>query len=324
MSVFFVRSNQVTNVNGENFGYPANPNGTTLQIPCSDSQIIGSYWRIPQTQGPRVTGYQYIVDNGTDVPPTADAIKILRVKLTNTAGITQVDFAIANDDNVPTTSPANYFAYLCDGLGGSLPVMPTQVIPIPIMQQDPQSTASDGTNTFIFAFPSNPSGFEYQVDGVWFNGLEPATEFDGSGLTTTSLVATWANSNWGDYGAWSSPAAGILKLVSATSDTVPVSKAGIVSELAPKNWCFDLSAYGASPTQVNGLKIGTGDIIPFPAFMLTNNTTTLLNVLSRILPSSTIFSQAVSHKLGINSPVLVLKLYSDTTLVETASGAVCS
>ena len=88
MSVKFVQSNQVTNVNGEDFGYPANPNGTALQIPCEDTEIIGSFWRIPQPLGNRLQGYQYIVDNGTSVKPTPDAIKILRVKLTNTAGIT--------------------------------------------------------------------------------------------------------------------------------------------------------------------------------------------------------------------------------------------
>lgn len=324
MSVQFVQSNQVTAVNSENFGYPANPDGTSLQIPCSDTEIIGSYWRIPQMSGPRVVGYQYIVDNGSSVPPQEDALKILRVKLTNTAGITSVDFAIADDDNVGTSSPANYFAYLCDGLGGSLPVMPTVVIPIPIQQQARQSTNSSGDNTFIFALPNNPNGLEYDVLGVWFNGIAPSPDYDPSGITTASGFATWADSNWGDYGTWTSPAAGIVQLVSTTSDTVYVENAGIVSQLTAVNWCFDLTAFGASPAQVNGVAFGSGETIPLPAFMLTNNTTTLLNKLAKVMPPSTIFNQSVTDKLGINTVMPTPKLYSDTTLISTAGSGVCS
>lgn len=320
----FVMSNQVTNVNGEDFGYPANPNGIPLQIPCTDTQIIGSFWRIPQPLGNRLQGYQYIVDNGTPNPPVPDAVKVLRVKLTNTAGITSVDFAILNADNIATTSPPNYFAFLCDGTGGTLPVMPTVAIPYPILQTPPQSTdPTTSANTFIFPLPDNPAALQYQVNAVWFNGAAPTTPFAPSGITTAALFATWANSNWSAFGTWSSPATNILKLVSLTGSATYVKNAGMNVDLAPVNFCFDLTAFGASPVNVNGVKFGSGNIIPIPAFLLTNNNVTLLNQLIPVMSSMTIFNTSVSHKLGINTIQATPKLYNGLTLVSTAGSGTC-
>lgn len=324
MGVKFVQSDQVTNVNGENFAWPANPDGTPMQIPCENTEIIGSYWRIPQVIGGRVAGYQTQVDNGTSTKPTPDAIKILRVKLTDTAGITQVDMAIADTDNVPTSSPVNQFAYLCNGTGGTLPVMPTITIPVPIQQNTPQVTNnSNGDNTFYFPFPDNPNGLEYNVQGAWFNGIDAVPAFDPSGLTTVADVATWANSNWSDYGTWSNPGGGnILQLVSTTSETPQVAAAGIVVDLTADTFCFNITAY-STPTNVNGIKFGSGGIIPITAFLLTNNNVSLMNNIQKYFDSGAVFNTGTSHKLGVTTVLGTPALYNDTTLVVTAGAGAC-
>lgn len=322
MAIKFLQSNQVTNVNGEDFGYPNNPNGLPLQIPCEDSQIIGAFWRIPQTQGDRLIGYQYLVADGSSTPPQPDALKILRVKLTNTAGITQVDFAILNTDNLASSSPANQYAYLCDGLGGTLPVMPTVTIPAPILQSGPQITDATGDNTFIFPFPDNPSGLLYTVFAAWFNGAAPTPTYAPSGITTAAQFVTWANTNWSTYGTWTNPSTDIVKLYSPVGAGTPVNNAGIVVYLTPVNYCFDLTAY-SSPTSINGVQFGTGSIIPVPAFLLTNNPVTLMNVLIPIMSSRAIFSTTVAHKLGINTVQATPKLYNGASLVVTAASGTC-
>src|SRR6185312_8250023 len=167
--ITFVQTNQAVKVNANNFAWPNEPNGVPLQIPCQNMEIIASYWRIPQYQGNRVTGYAYVVCSETSTKPQPDALKVLLVKLTDTAGITTVDMAILDTDNNSYSSPPNQLAYLCDGLGGTLPVMPTVTIPVPMQQSGPQ-TDTNGLNTFVFTFPSNPLGLGYTLNGAWFNG----------------------------------------------------------------------------------------------------------------------------------------------------------
>lgn len=321
----FVQSNQVTNVNGEDWAYPANPNGTQLQIPCSDSEIIGSYWRIPQSLGNRVIGYQYQVDNQTPNPPTPDSIKILRVKLTNTAGITQVDFAIVNTDHIATTSPPNQYAYLCDGVGGTLPVMPTVTIPYPILQTPPQITDNAGDNTFIFPFPANTGGLEYQMNSIWLNGAAPTPAYVAAGITTVAGVVTYANAHWGIYGTWSNPSTDILQLYSPVGATQQVANAGMNVQLAPVNFCFNLTAY-STPANVNQVKFGTGPLIPFPngAWLLTNNNVTLMNQLVPVMASQTVFSTSVSHKLNVLTVQDTPKLYFNGSLVVASTAGACS
>lgn len=324
MGVPFVQSDQVVTVNSQNWAWPNNPNGTPMQIPCENTEIIGSFWRVPQMLGNRVIGYTDLTAVNQTVKPQADAIKVLRVKMIGNGGITTLDMAIADSDNVATTSPPNQFAYLCDGSGGTLPVMPTVTIPIPIQQLGPQTTdATTGDRTFIFPFPANPSGLLYNIQGIWLDGAAPTPAYVAAGKTTVANVVTYANANWSSFGTWSNPSTNILKLVSATDDVQYVAKAGIVVSLAPAATCIDLTAF-STPVAVNGVKFGTGDIIPVPAFLLTDNNATLYNVLRNIVSSGTTFNLATAHKLGITTVQALLHLYNDSSVVASATAGACS
>lgn len=324
MSNKFVVTNQAVEINGEVYGYPNNQNGTTMYIPCEQTEIIGSYWRVPQKQGGRLIGYQYVSDNGGTIPPTADSIKVLSVKLTNDAGITNVIFAILNSDNVGTTSPPNQLAYLCNGNGGTLPVMPLVTIPYPILQTAPVNTDSSGTNTFVFSFPANPLGLEYTMNGVYFNGLVPTPAYAPSGITTLAGVVSYMNTNWSVYGTFTALSAVTIGLSSPTSASTQVFFAGINVDLTPTNYCFNLTAY-STPASVNQVQFGSGTILSVPAFQLTNDPVVLMNALIPVMSSGTIFNPTgVAHKLGINSTQATPKLLFDGSAVVTASAGVCS
>lgn len=292
MSVLFVQSDQVVEVNAQSYQWPNYPDGISKQIPCENVEIINSFWKIPQMQGNRVVGYNYLVATD-DQKPTPDSLKILRVK--DTRDNTEYGFAIADTDNIATSSPPNEFAYLCDGTGGTLPVMPTVTIPVPIMQSDPQSTATDGTNTFLFPFPANPNALEYAIPYPWFNGVAPVTAYAPSGLTTVANVVTWANSNWGDYGTWSAASTNVLKLESATSDTIPVSQAGMEVSLTATNFCLTLNV---AADAVNGIKI-SGQVYPItPMLAGRTNRQALIDAIRKYFPGAT-FSTSVTNKINV-------------------------
>lgn len=326
--ITFVQSNQVTAVNSNEFGFPNNPNGVPLQIPCQNMEIIASYWRIPQYQGNRVTGYAFIVCSETSTKPTPDALKILRVKLTDTAGVTTVDMAILDTDNNSYSSPPNQLAYLCDGLGGTLPVMPTVTIPAPIQQSTPQTTDANGNNTFIYSFPSNPLGLLYTLNGAWFNGLAPYFAFNPAGITTVAQFVTWANSNWSNYGTFTALSAVTLKLVSnvgtVSPSDIPVFASGISMDLTPVNFCFDLTAYSTAAV-VSQFEFGTGGLQSFrEPFMLTDNPVVLQNQLIPVMSSGTVFnSTAVAHKLNILTTMATPKLYNNGVLVVASTSGSC-
>lgn len=324
MAIQFVLTNQLVNANSEDFAYPNNPNGAPggMLIPCPETQIIGSFWRIPQAQGNRIIGWNYIVAT-TSVKPRPDALKVLSVKFTTSAGVTQVYFAILDSDNVGTSSPPNQFAYLCDGLGGTLPVMPTVTIPLPILQSGPQITDNTGDNTFIYSFPSNPDGLEYVMAGVWFNGLVPTPAYAPSGITTVAEFVTWANANWSTYGTFTALSATTFQLYSPVGAGTPVNMSGMIVTLAPVDYCFDLTSY-STPQNIDGVKFGTGNIISVPAFQLTDDPTVLMNVLHNIMSAGTIFDPtSVAHSLGINTTQDTPKLYLAGVLKVTADSGTC-
>lgn len=303
MSIAFVRSEQVVTVNAENFQWPNQPNGVAKQIPCQNVEIVNSFWKIPTTLGNRVTGYNVIVAN-TSTKPTADSLKVLRVK--DTRDNTEYEFAIVDTDNIGTSSPPNQFAYLCDGLGGTLPVMPTVVIPAPIMQSKPNNPANNttGTNHFVFAFPANPLGLLYSIPFPWFNSVGPTTPYVPSGITTAALFVTWANSNWSTYGTWTS-SGDIVTLASPVGAGIYVLLAGMQVYLTAVHYCVTLNA---SPDIIDGVKISNaffklpgGAIsagrtnIPaviqaikplFPNAVITNNITNKIDILTTQLPQA--------------------------------------
>ena len=203
--------------------------------------------------------------------------------------------------------------------------MPTVVIPYPILQTPPQSTDNTtGANTFIFPFPDNPAGLLYTMNAIWLNGAAPLPAYVSAGKTTVAAVAAYANTNWSDYGTWTNPSTNILQLVSETDDVQQVLTAGMNVALTPTNFCFNLTAY-STPASVNGVKFGSGPIMPVPAFLLTNNPITLMNVLAKVMSSQTVFDPtSVANKLGILTVQAQPKLYNDAVLVETATAAVCS
>lgn len=321
----YVRSNQVVHVNGQDFAWPANPNGVPggMSIPTLGTQVVGPYWRIPQTQGPRVIGFAYLVADNSTTKPQPDALKVLSLKLTGEGGVTNIIIAIADNDEYPGTTPASQWAFLADGLGGTLPVMPTVTIPVPIMQQDAQVIdPSTGARTFIFVLPDNPLGLLYNVNGIWFNGLVPSPTYVPAGITTPAGFAAYGTTNWSDYGTWSATG-NVVKLVSPTSAVIPVTKAGIDVNLTPTDFCFDLSAY-STPALVNGIRFGgTATIIPVTPFMLTDDPNVLLNVLKPKMAPSTVFSTAVANKLGVKTVQDVPKVYNGAVLVETSTAGAC-
>jgi|GEM_PF-4444105 len=322
--ITFVQTNQAVKVNANDFAWPNEPNGVPLQIPCQNMEIIASYWRIPQYQGNRVTGYAYVVCSETSTKPQPDALKVLRVKLTDTAGITTVDMAILDTDNNSYSSPPNQLAYLCDGLGGTLPVMPTVTIPVPMQQSGPQ-TDTNGLNTFVFTFPSNPLGLGYTLNGAWFNGAAPYVAIDLSGITTVAGFVSWANSNLSNYGTFTALSAVTFKLVSNTaSATIPVFAAGISVDLTPVYFCFSLSGY-STPAVVNQFEFGTGGIQNFKVpFMLTNNPVVLQNQLIPVMSTGTVFdSTSYSHQLGILTTQALPKLYNNGVLVVASTAGIC-
>jgi hypothetical protein len=327
--VNFIQSNQVLGVNGQKYIYPNyvtglnsgpnDPQTVKRTIQTQNIVIINSFWFIPQVQNGRVIGYAEETAINTSTPPTPDSIKILRIK--DKQDQTEYDIAIANTDNIATSSPPNQFAYDADGLGGTLPVMPTVVIPFPVIQFPPTSVVGSN-NIFTFVLPNNPLGLEYNIPAAWFNGIASAPAYSPS-ATTPGAFVTWANTHWSAYGTWANPTGVIITLTSATSN---VSNAGFIAALIPAPFCFDLTAFGVSPAQVNQVKFGTtGTLLSFPgAFVLTNDPTALAAQLAKMMTAeSTTFGFAVAHKLQVNTVYDVPKLYNNGTLVVTSTGGSC-
>lgn len=322
----YVADGQVVGVNGEMFIYPNYITGVVGALPtklinCYDMIIINSFWLIPQVVGNTVARYNELLAVNTTIKPTVDALKVLKVK--DKTDQSEYYLAISDTDNAISTAsppaPTNYFAYLCDGSGGSLPTMPTVTIPFPLIQFAPSST--DGTdNTFTFPFPSNPLGLLYSIPAPWFNGVAGTPVYAPSGITTAALFVTWANTNWSGYGTWTS-SGDIVTLVSAVTN---VTLAGMQVALTPKAYCFNLTAY-STPAQVNQFKFGSsGTLISVPAFMLTNDPVVLMNqLMKKMTAESTTYGTSVSHKLQVNTVYDTPKLYNNGVLVVTSSAGAC-
>lgn len=323
MSVNFVQCPQVVGVAGQAFVYPnyvlGVVNGISKQISCQNVTIINSFWKIPYVVGTVVTKYTYEVAINTSTPPTKDSIKVLIIK--DKQDQTEYEIAIANTDNMAASSPPNQFAYLCDGLGGTLATMPTVTLPFPIIEFPPTSVVG-GNNIFTFTFPHNPLGLLYSIPAPWFNGLLGAPAYAPSGITTPAQFVTWANTNWSAYGTWANPSGDIVTLTSVSTN---VTNAGMQIALTPAAFCFDLSAY-STPAAVNQVKFGTGGVlISVPAFMLTNDPTVLAAVLQKVMSAeSTSFGFAITHKLQVNTVYDVPKLYNNGSLVVTSTAGACS
>jgi hypothetical protein len=330
--VQFVESDQVLGQNGRKFIYlnyitgkvsdPSDPRTLRRQLAVDNMVIVNSYWWVPKVQNGHVIDYTELTAINTNIRPTPDSIKILRLK--DKQDQSEYDIAIALVDNTTIVSspplPTNMFAYLADGLGGTLPVMPTVTIPFPIIQFDP-SSVSGGNNTFTFVFPSNPLGLLYSIPAPWFNGAAGSPAYSPAGITTAAQFVTWATSNWSAYGTWASTG-DVVTLVCADTN---VTKAGMVIALTPANYCFDLTAY-STPALVNQVKFGTtGTLISIPAFNLTNDPTVLINALNKIMSAeSTTYGTAIAHKLQVNTVYDVPKLYVNGVLVVSSTAAVCS
>ena len=326
MAVNYVQTNQATGHNGVdltalNFQTGV-VSGQTVAIPTAQNGafIVGAFWRIPVVLSGTLIKYQF-AEAFDSTKPQPDALKVLRVKWDRESW----DFAILDTDYVGST---NTFGTLADGLGGSLAIMPTVTIPFPIIQDAPVATTSDGTRTFIFSFPANPNALTYSIPWPCFNGVagtpaySPATQSPPVTVTTPAQFVTWANTNWSAYGTWSS-SGNIVTLLTISSDSVYVDHAGVLAQLTPTAWCLDCTSF-STPAAVNGLKIGTGSIIPFGAFMATNaNMQTLINAIKPHFEDGAVFT-IVGTKINIVTVLPVLTIYDGVTLVKTATAGVCS
>lgn len=315
----FVQSNQVITRNNEVFAWPNYPNGLSgQQIPVDGTVIVNSFWRLPRTLGNRVIGYDEQLAT-TATKPRADAVKVLRVK---DASNTVWEFAITDDDNIATTTPANQFAFLSNGLGGTLPTMPAVTIPYPIMQTGPQSVVA-GDNVFVFAFPANPNTRLYSILFPWFNGAAPTQAYEPAGITTPAQFVTWANTSgkWDGYGTWSSSGT-VVFLNSNSADTIFVEEAGIQIALTPANYCLTLNA---SADAVNGIKID-GAIMPIPAIMAgRTNRAALIQEIQKYFPGG-VFTTAITNKINVLTIRLPQDMRNDGVAVSglTWSAGVCS
>lgn len=320
MAVNYVQSNQVITHNGvdlTNLNFQTGVvTGQTVNIPTAQQGafIIDAFWRIPVTLDGILINYQY-QQAFTSTKPKPDALKVLRVKYERDSW----ELAITDSDYVGTT---NAFGTLADDLGGALATMPTVSIPFPIIQGRPVTTNTSGTNTFVFAFPQNPLALLYSIPWPWFNGVAPATPYAPTGITTPALFVTWANTNWGMYGTWTSNG-NIVTLSSPTSATIPVTRAGVLASLTPASWCLDLTSF-STPAAVNGMQLGTATVIPFGAFMLSSaNLQPLINAIQPHFESGAVFA-ITTTKINITTVSAVLKIYNNTTVKATATTGVCS
>jgi hypothetical protein len=314
MAIQFVTSNNVLSVNGEFLTYPLYPQGITKNIPCR-STVAGVYWLIPRTQGNRVIGWQELT--ATDATkPSPDAQKVLRLKDALDAN-TEYEIAVGDSDCITTNS----FIDNCNGCCGDTPVMASLTVPSPILQLPPnQPVDSDGTRHFTFPFPSNPNGLLYAIPFPWFNGAAPSPPYAPTGITTAALFVTWANTNWGEYGTWTS-AGDIVSLANDDSDTIPLSLAGMQISITPKTWCFTLTSF-STPAAINGIQFGTGATFTFPPFMLTNtNQVTLINAIKKFLPEST-FTVSSNH-LQLTTVQATPKLKNGASTIATAVAGTC-
>lgn len=313
MAINYVDTLQCVEVNGQSYQWPNYPNGIQKVIPCR-ATIMGVFWKLPVTLGNRLISYNYRVAVDA-VKPTPDALKVLRLKDALDAN-TEYGIALLDSDGVTGYS----FIDNCNGCCGATPVMATVTIPQPILQSPPQTSVA-GVNTFVFPFPANPNALLYDIDFPWFNGVGPVTPYVAAGITTAALFVIWANANWSDYGTWSS-VGDVVRLASEDGVSVIfVTEAGVAPNLVPAPWCFDLTAF-STPAAVNGVQFGTGSILPFAPFMLTNvNQTTLQNRLTPFMPFATF--TPITNKLTVTSLQAVPKLYDGVTLIATATAGVC-
>lgn len=327
--VNFIYCPQILNENGQFYIYynyitglvcgVGEPNTVAKQLATGNLTIVNSFWLIPRVQGGRVIGYAIETAINTSTPPTIDSCKALLVK--DKQDGTSYYIAIANTDNIATSSPPNQFAYDADGLGGSLPTMPTVLLPFPLIQNPPTSVVGSN-NIFTFLLPANPLGLLYSIPAAFFNGLLSTPAYAPAGITTPANFVTWANANWSAYGTWANPSGTIITLTSATTN---VTQAGFIAALTPKAYCFDLTAY-STPVAVNQVRFGsTGTLISVPAFMLNNNPAVLQSVLQKVMTQeSTSYGMAIAHKLQVNTVYDVPKLYNNGVLVVTSTAGVCS
>ena len=310
---YYINQNYVTGLNAG----PNDPQTVSRQLATANIVIVNSFWLIPRVQNGHVIGYAQETAINTNVKPQVDAIKVLMIK--DKQDQSEYLIAIGDNDNIATSSPPNIFAYDADGLGGSLPVMPTVVIPFPIIESKATSNNS-GVNTFTFQFPANPLGLLYSIPSPSFNGAYASTAYAPSGITTPAQFVTWANTNWSTYGTWANPSGDIVTLASST-----VISAGMIIALTPTAYCFNLSAF-STPATVNQLKFGTtGVLLDITPFTLTNNPSVLSNQLKNYMSSqSTTFGYAVANKLQVNTVYATPKLYNSGVLVVTSTAGVCS
>lgn len=323
-----IQSNNVLERQGVTYLYPDTPQGLTdIIIPVIGTVIAEVCWKIPIQQGSGVISYKNAAVNALSptVPPTPDSVKMLLLKNNDqnqTWGI-----AIANTDQV-TTSAWNTAA---SAAAGTVQVMPAVTVPLPIIQYGPVSTDGSGTNVFVFEFPVNPLGLRYNITAPWFNGIAPTAPYVPASSTTLAGIVTWANTsgNWNMYGTWSAPTTTTLQLSSPTSATIPVTLAGMNPILQPKPQCLDATST-STPAAVNGVQFGSGPVIPFPAFMLTNTAaslTALINSIQPLVPAATFVIQSGNNKITITTVQGIVKIYNNASTVLTASavayGSVC-
>lgn len=316
MAIQFVTSTQVLEINGDTAPYtwPNEPTGITKSIPCK-SEVMGFFWMVPKVQGNRVIGYS--IENANDnIKPRPDAVKILRLKDAIDANI-EYGIAVADGDGIS----GNTFVDKCNGCCGATPSMDVITWPTPILQLGPQETSADRTErTWVFPFPENPGALEYLIPYPWFNGTAPVTPYAGSGITTAAQFVTLADSNWGDYGDWSS-SGNVVSLLNTDSDVVVLVEAGMAVSLKPKVYCFDVSTM-SPPAAVNGIKFGSSPTFTFRPFILTgSNQQTLINSIKKFVTDG-VFVISSGH-LQVSTTQALPHLYNNTSVVLSATVGAC-
>lgn len=236
-SVTFVTSNQVIRINDQNLAQCPG----SAQIACADSVPQGTAWAVPVVDSFGIlSGYDIVVAADK---PSPDSIHVLRVWDVER----NITYFIAIDD----ADDGSVFVDNCNACCGTTPVMPTVVIPDPIVEECPCAD-EDGNIVFQIPMPSNPNSLDLLISGT-FNGVAGTPAPAAGGYADATALLTFLNTavtGWAAYGTWSYAGVGNTTLI-LTSTTTLCADVEVTLEAA--SYCFEIPAVA---TEVNGITIG--------------------------------------------------------------------
>lgn len=280
--------------------------GVEYFIPVKDSGQVQEYTR-------RMDGPGFLTDSVGN-PVINDSIKALHLwdaKANN-------NIWIALDSDQDATTFTN-FCNQCCGQGNDFTTGQTAPA-TPILEDTVCPTPATGTATYNYlaASPANPYGSNIIPTSFTYNGGKPTpVAFTAGGYASVAALVTWANTNLGALGTWSS-VNGQLALASTTVKNIHLELA-----LVPKTYCLTLGALTATSLVVRNSD-DTADVsIPItPISTDVSNSANVANLVRSLLAGTVtvVPVSSVDHVqyIGTQKPV---RFTDGTTSVTFASGA---